>query len=57
MQMLSRGIRNDAIERWLSRQPAQLQKAYSINPLEPVRVTTIGDPRTRSERINVRTKF
>jgi hypothetical protein len=57
LQLLSRGIRNDAIERWLAKQPPQIQKAYSLNPAEPVRVERIGDPNTRSERINVRTKF
>jgi hypothetical protein len=57
LQMLSRGIHTPAIDRWLAKQPLQIQKAYSLNPIEPVRAESIGDPHARSERINARVKF
>jgi hypothetical protein len=57
MQMLSRGIHTPAIDRWLVRQSPDLQRAYGISALEPVRVTPMGDPHARSERINARVKF
>jgi hypothetical protein len=57
LQMLSRGIRNAAIERWLAKQPEAIRRAYAINPLEPVQVRALGDPNVRSERINAKVKF